>query len=71
MIQKAIADGQVFRVEGATVRAPFTPGHAHDHMCFELEEENALFTGDNVLGHGQSVFEDLGLFTKSLENMAS
>jgi hydrolase len=68
--QKEIYDGQVFSVEGATVRAVFTPGHSHDHMCFKLDEENSLFTGDNVLGHGQSVFEDLGLFTKSLSIMA-
>lgn len=68
--QKEIYDGQVFAVEGATVRAVFTPGHSHDHMCFKLDEENALFTGDNVLGHGHSVSEDLGLFTKSLSIMA-
>lgn len=68
--QQNISHGQVFRVEGATVRAVFTPGHAHDHMCFQLDEENALFTGDNVLGHGQSVYEDLGRFTKSLSDMA-
>ncbi|WQF76838.1 Putative metallo-beta-lactamase, winged helix-like DNA-binding domain superfamily [Colletotrichum destructivum] len=69
--QRAIVNGQVFSVEGATVRAVFTPGHAHDHMCFMLEEENALFTGDNVLGQGQSVFEDLGTFTQSLADMAA
>ncbi|KAK6854852.1 hypothetical protein PG995_009040 [Apiospora arundinis] len=33
--------------------------------------EDAFFTGDNVLGHGQSVFEDLGLFTTSLGRMAA
>lgn len=67
--QRPIEDGQVFAVEGATLQAVFTPGHAADHMCFILEEENALFTGDNVLGHGYSVAEDLGLYVKSLEIM--
>jgi hydrolase len=40
-------------------------------MCFILEEENAMFTGDNVLGHGYSVAEDLGEYMKSLEIMRS
>jgi hydrolase len=67
--QRQIEDGQIFQTEGATVRAVFTPGHAVDHMCFVLEEENALFTGDNVLGHGYSVVEDLGTYMKSLRYM--
>jgi hydrolase len=67
--QQTIEDGQFFRTEDATVRAVFTPGHAVDHMCFVLEEENALFTGDNVLGHGYSVSEDLGAYTNSLDYM--
>ncbi|KAL9094767.1 MAG: hypothetical protein Q9165_003038 [Trypethelium subeluteriae] len=67
--QKTITDGQIFRVEGATLRAVFTPGHAVDHMCFVLEEENALFTGDNVLGHGYSVVQDLGTYMQSLAYM--
>lgn len=68
--QHDIQDGQVFSVEGATVKALFTPGHAVDHMCFLLEEENALFTGDNVLGHGFTVVEDLALYLQSLDTMA-
>nr|UWK21942.1 metallo-beta-lactamase domain protein [Trichoderma calamagrostidis] len=70
-IQNPIDDGQVFKVEGATVRAVHTPGHSHDHICFILEEENAMFTGDNVLGHGTSVVEHLGLFMDSLRKMQS
>ncbi|MCJ1307460.1 hypothetical protein MMC25_001106 [Agyrium rufum] len=64
--QVDIYDGQVFSVEGATVRAVHTPGHSNDHMCFVLEEESAIFTGDNVLGHGYTAVEDLGLYMDSL-----
>ena len=67
--QRGIENGDMFRTEGATIRALYTPGHAIDHMCFVFEEENALFTGDNVLGHGYSVSEDLGLYMESLRIM--
>jgi ribonuclease/clavin/mitogillin len=66
---EGIEDGQTWSVEGATVRAAFTPGHAFDHMCFVLEEEGALFTGDNVLGHGTTVFKDLKEYMESLQKM--
>lgn len=38
-------------------------------MCFYLVEENAVFTGDTVLGHGTTVFEDLGAYMGSLEKL--
>ena len=67
--QAEIEDDQIFSVEGATLRAIFSPGHAQDHMAFLLENEDAMFTGDNVLGHGTAVFEDLLTYLKSLEKM--
>ena len=46
--QVDIQDGQVFAVEGATLRAFHSPGHTADHMCFVFEEEDAIFTGDSM-----------------------
>lgn len=68
--QSAIENGQIFRAEGATLRALHCPGHTADHMAFILEEEDAMFMGDNVLGHGTAVFEDLVVYLQSLELMS-
>ncbi len=69
----AIADGDRIETEGATLRAIFTPGHAPDHLCFALEEEHALFSGDNVLGVGTTVIPiaggDLRRYLASLERL--
>ena len=64
-------EGQTFTVEGATVRAVHTPGHSHDHMCFILEEEQAMFTGDAVLGHGTAAVEHLKTWMNTLKTMQS
>jgi len=52
-----IEDGQVFKTEGATIRAVKTPGHTEDHFSFFLDEEQAIFTGDCILGAGSAVFQ--------------
>lgn len=62
-------DGQHFSVEGASLRAVYSPGHTQDHIALVLEGEDAMFTGDNVLGHGTAVFEDLLTYLRSLETM--
>ncbi len=68
-----LADGGSVKTKGATLRAVHTPGHAPDHLCFILEEERSLFSGDNVLGVGTTIIPatsgDLGQYMDSLERL--
>ena len=43
------ADGDRFALPGCTLRAIHTPGHASNHLCYLLEEDRLLFTGDHVM----------------------
>jgi glyoxylase-like metal-dependent hydrolase (beta-lactamase superfamily II)/8-oxo-dGTP pyrophosphatase MutT (NUDIX family) len=65
-----LADGDVVTAGGATLTALFTPGHARDHLSFILDQEQALFSGDNVLGEGTSMIAppdgDMRLYLQSL-----
>jgi ribonuclease/clavin/mitogillin len=68
-----IDDGSTIKTEGATLRGIHTPGHCPDHLCFHLEEEDAIFSGDNVLGIGTTVIPaesgSLSDYMKSLERL--
>jgi glyoxylase-like metal-dependent hydrolase (beta-lactamase superfamily II) len=56
-----------------TLTAIYTPGHASDHLCYYLAEENAVFTGDVVLAGSTTVIPaedgDLLDYMNSLERL--
>lgn len=55
---------------GTTLRAIHTPGHASNHLCWLLEEEKLLFTGDHVMNGSTVVINppdgDMGQYLRSL-----
>lgn len=50
-----VADGQRIGAAGWTLEAMATPGHASNHVCYALLEENLLFSGDHVMGWSTTV----------------
>ncbi len=52
---RVLSDGESITGEGWTLTAVATPGHTSNHLCFELEETKALFTGDHVMGWSTTV----------------
>lgn len=47
--------GDVIEGDGWRVECVFTPGHTANHMAFALPQENALLSGDHVMGWSTSV----------------
>ncbi len=66
----AIAGGEVFEGPGWTLEAIHTPGHTSNHTCYALREENALFSGDHIMGWSTTVITppdgDMGDYLRSL-----
>ncbi|QXQ07041.1 MBL fold metallo-hydrolase [Sphingosinicellaceae bacterium] len=52
---RVLADGESVAGPGWTLTAIATPGHTSNHLCFALAEEQALFSGDHVMGWSTTV----------------
>ena len=68
-----VADGDEIAGEDFSIACVFTPGHTSNHMCYALAGEQALFTGDHVMGWSTSVIAppdgNMGDYLRSLEKL--
>jgi glyoxylase-like metal-dependent hydrolase (beta-lactamase superfamily II) len=53
--ERILSDGDFLEGNGFTLEAVATPGHASNHLAFAVREENALFSGDHVMGWSTSI----------------
>jgi glyoxylase-like metal-dependent hydrolase (beta-lactamase superfamily II) len=68
-----VRDGDAIAGDAYHFQCVFTPGHTSNHVCYALEEENALFTGDHVMGWSTTVIAppdgNMGDYMQSLEKV--
>jgi glyoxylase-like metal-dependent hydrolase (beta-lactamase superfamily II) len=72
--QQCVGDGELAVAgPGFTLRAVHTPGHTSNHLCFALTEDEALFTGDHVMGWSTTVIAppdgDMAAYFESLRRV--
>ena len=51
--------------DGVRLQGIHTPGHSVDPVCYYLESEGVLFTGDTILGASSTTINDLGAYLDS------
>ncbi|HEY7044190.1 MAG TPA: MBL fold metallo-hydrolase [Nocardioidaceae bacterium] len=70
---EGLHDGDVVEVDGLEVRVVGTPGHSSDSLSFVLPVDDAVLTGDTVLGRGTTVVAHpdgaLGAYLGSLRRL--
>lgn len=68
-----LKDNDVVEGETWTLQALHTPGHTSEHLCYAYDAENALFTGDHVMGWSTTVIAppdgDMDAYIMSLEKL--
>ncbi|MFF0161778.1 MBL fold metallo-hydrolase [Streptomyces sp. NPDC005263] len=73
--EEGLGAGDVVEVGGLELRVVGTPGHTADSLCFHLPADQAVLTGDTVLGRGTTVVAHpdgrLGDYLDSLRRLRS
>jgi glyoxylase-like metal-dependent hydrolase (beta-lactamase superfamily II) len=66
-----LTHGEIIQGGDWSVECVYTPGHTSNHLCFQLREQKALFTGDHVMGWSTSIISppdgDMADYILSLE----
>ncbi len=69
----SVCGGGTVAGAGWALEAIPTPGHTSNHICYALAEENALFSGDHIMGWSTTVITppdgDMGDYLASLERI--
>lgn len=72
---RKLADGDRIEATEFRLRAVHTPGHSSDHLCYLLEEERMLLSGDHIMEGSTVVIKppdgNMGDYLRSLEKVRS
>jgi glyoxylase-like metal-dependent hydrolase (beta-lactamase superfamily II) len=72
-VDRRLADGDKIEATEFRLTAVHTPGHASNHLCYMLEEERMLFSGDHVMQGSTVVIRppdgDMADYLASLEKV--
>lgn len=70
---RILRHGDVVDLGHCTLRAVHTPGHASNHLCYLLEQQRLLFTGDHIMQGSTVVISppdgDMKAYLGSLEKL--
>jgi glyoxylase-like metal-dependent hydrolase (beta-lactamase superfamily II) len=72
-IDRPLGDGDLIEATEFVLRAIHTPGHASNHLCFLLEQERMLFSGDHIMEGSTVVIRppdgDMAAYLEQLERL--
>src|ERR1700750_1598840 len=70
---RVLGDGDTLSAGATTLKAIHTPGHASNHLCYLLERQRMLFTGDHVMQGSTVIINppdgDMRAYLASLERV--
>jgi glyoxylase-like metal-dependent hydrolase (beta-lactamase superfamily II) len=73
LVDRALADGDTVEATEFRLAAVHTPGHASNHLCYLLEQERVLFSGDHIMEGSTVVIPppdgDMATYLASLERV--